>query len=165
MAILLYRVDERLIHGQVIVGWGSELHPVRVLVVDDDLATSEWEQELYALGLHEDMTAIFATVADAAAQLNEWEADGLRSILLTRDVETMARLAQERRLSGREINIGGLHYAPGRRGVLPYVYLSDNEATALESLVGEGALVSARDLPGSRRVPAERLIRGGHETA
>ncbi len=48
-----YRVDERLIHGQVVVGWGSQLRPDRYLVVDQLLATSEWEQELYTLGVPE----------------------------------------------------------------------------------------------------------------
>ena len=38
MAIVLYRVDERLIHGQVVIGWGSQLQPSRYLVVDDALA-------------------------------------------------------------------------------------------------------------------------------
>ena len=47
MPIVLFRVDERLIHGQVVVGWGSKLRPDRFLVVDAALATSEWEQELY----------------------------------------------------------------------------------------------------------------------
>ena len=44
MAVLLYRVDERLIHGQGVVGWGTRLHPNRIVVVDDELALSEWEQ-------------------------------------------------------------------------------------------------------------------------
>ena len=55
MAIVLFRVDERLIHGQVVVGWGTRLHPNRIVVVDDDLAVSPWEQDLYTLGLPDDL--------------------------------------------------------------------------------------------------------------
>jgi PTS system mannose-specific IIB component/fructoselysine and glucoselysine-specific PTS system IIB component len=44
MSIVLFRVDERLIHGQVVVGWGAELHPDRIIVVDDEIAHSQWEQ-------------------------------------------------------------------------------------------------------------------------
>jgi mannose/fructose/N-acetylgalactosamine-specific phosphotransferase system component IIB len=165
MSIQLYRVDERLIHGQVIVAWANELHPERIIIVDDDLAASEWEQELYALGLPDEMVAVFSSVEDAANRLAEWEADTVRSILLTREVETMTRLAASGRLQGKEINIGGLHYAPGRRSILPYVYLSEAERHALRDLVESGAVPSARDLPGARRVPAERLLRGGPEAS
>ena len=57
MSIALYRVDERLIHGQVVVAWGNLLHPERIVVVDDALADSTWEQELYTLGLPADRDA------------------------------------------------------------------------------------------------------------
>ena len=53
MTVVLYRIDERLIHGQVVIGWGTQLHPDSYLVVDDALAASDWEQELYVLGLPE----------------------------------------------------------------------------------------------------------------
>jgi PTS system mannose-specific IIB component/fructoselysine and glucoselysine-specific PTS system IIB component len=165
MAILLFRVDERLIHGQVVVGWGNELFPERIIVVDDELAGSTWEQDLYALGLPENIRAQFETVDSAAAHLAEWDTDARRSFVLTRDIETMRRLAGQGRLRGREINIGGLHYAPGRNAVLPYVYLSDAERDALAGLVAEGAIPSARDVPNARRVSAHRLLRGGHEAA
>jgi mannose/fructose/N-acetylgalactosamine-specific phosphotransferase system component IIB len=158
MAILLFRVDERLIHGQVVVGWGNELHPDRILVVDDELAASEWEQELYALGLPGEITPVFESVDDARAHLGDWEGDATRSILLTRDVRSMARLATGGLLRGHDVNLGGLHYAPGREAILPYVYLSPDERTALEELVADGATVAARDLPGAKRVPAERIL-------
>jgi PTS system mannose-specific IIB component/fructoselysine and glucoselysine-specific PTS system IIB component len=51
MSIVLFRVDERLIHGQVVVGWGERLHIQQIVVVDDQLRESPWEQELYCLGV------------------------------------------------------------------------------------------------------------------
>ena len=63
MAIVLYRVDERLIHGQVVLGWGRELRPGRYVVVDDALAESEWEQELYRLSVAEENTVWLVQVA------------------------------------------------------------------------------------------------------
>ncbi len=164
MAILLFRIDERLIHGQVVVGWGNELRPDRIIVVDDELFDSAWEQELYSLGLPENMTVRFDNVAGAKPHLAEWESNASRTLLLTRDIDTMRRLGEHGELRGRDINIGGLHYAPGRDAVLPYVYLSASERAALEDLLKNGALVNARDLPGARRVPAERLLRAGHES-
>jgi PTS system mannose-specific IIB component/fructoselysine and glucoselysine-specific PTS system IIB component len=122
MSIVLFRVDERLIHGQVVVGWGSLLHPDRIVVVDDDLATSSWEQELYAIGLPDEMKAGFENVADARAHLEAWRASADRVLVLTRDIATMRRLAENGSMNGEEVIIGGIHYAPGREAVLPYVY-------------------------------------------
>lgn len=158
MPVLLYRVDERLIHGQVVVGWGSRLQPDLIVVVDDELAHSEWEQELYVLGLPPEVEAQFDDVASARQHLEEWKTGSRRVIVLTRDVRTMLGLAEGGALRGEEVNIGGIHHSSGRRAVLPYVYLRDDEERDLEALEDEGVEVSARDLPDSRRVPLSELL-------
>lgn len=158
MSIVLYRVDERLIHGQVVVGWGARLRPQRIVVVDDDLAASEWEQELYAMGVPDEMEAEFVAVATAVEQLPEWQESDERVMLLTRDIATMTRTADTGLLMGQEVNIGGIHHAPGRRRVLRYVYLSDEERQALIALSEHGTRVTARDLPGARPVQLDDLV-------
>jgi mannose/fructose/N-acetylgalactosamine-specific phosphotransferase system component IIB len=160
MSVLLFRIDERLIHGQVIIGWGTHTRPDRIVVVDDALAASAWEQELYCLGLPATVTAEFASVPDARTRLEGWLESPERVIVLTRDATTMLALARGGLLRGAEVNVGGIHHAPGRREVLPYVFLSQAEAAALRALGAEGASVSARDLPGSRRVLLPELLHG-----
>jgi mannose/fructose/N-acetylgalactosamine-specific phosphotransferase system component IIB len=164
VSVALFRIDERLIHGQVVVGWGATTQPDRIIVVDDPLSVSEWEQELYRLGLPATVSSEFASVAEARAQLPAWQESGDRIIVLTRDAATMLALAAGGLLDGVEINIGGIHHAPGRRQVLPYVYLSDEEAAALRALGEEGARVSARDLPAAKRVPLRDLLNGDAAT-
>lgn len=163
MSIVLFRVDERLIHGQVLVGWGTQLRPDAIVVVDDALAASEWEQELYTLGLPVELETRFETVESARSLLGQFRSDPKRYFVLTRDVASMRRLAEGGRLAGEDINIGGLHHGNGRRQRLPYVFLSDDEVKDLAALAREGAAVSARDLPGSRRVSLEELVRGNTE--
>ena len=161
MPIVLHRIDERLIHGQVVVGWGSQLHPDRIVVIDDDLAASTWEQELYCLGLPPEIAAEFVTVADARDRLPRWRITRERVFVLTRDAATMAALGRDGMLSGQEINVGGLHHSPGRREALPYVYLSAGEEDALRRLADSGAEVTARDLPTTRAVDLEELLEDG----
>lgn len=158
MSILLYRVDDRLIHGQVVVGWGSRLDPDRYLVVDDDLASTDWEQELYALSVPEEAEVEFVGVDAARRRLREWRESALRSILLTRDVETMLRLARRGALSGERVNLGGIHHGSGRTKALSYVYLDAADRRRLRALEEEGVTVEARDLPGSSSVELERLL-------
>lgn len=158
MAIVLLRVDERLIHGQVVVGWGNRLHPDRIAVVDDDLAISTWEQELYTLGLSGGLEATFVTVVGARERLADWRESAERIIVLTRDLSTMRRLAEGGMLEGEEVNLGGIHHAPGRTAVLPYLYLNDEERAEAVRLEQEGARVSARDLPGTRRIELDELL-------
>jgi PTS system mannose-specific IIB component/fructoselysine and glucoselysine-specific PTS system IIB component len=156
LPIVLYRVDERLIHGQVVIGWGNQLRPGRYVIVDDELAGSEWEQDLYRLGAA-GTAVVFASTEQARDALPEWRQDTTKTILLTRDIHTMRRLAEGGLLDGEPVNLGGLRHGPGRVEVLTYLHLSDADREELEALADEGVRVSARDLPDSQKVTLETL--------
>lgn len=158
MGIALLRVDERLIHGQVTVGWGARLQPTRYLVVDDHLAEADWERDLMALGVPSDAEAEFLSVEAARALLKDWLSSPTRSVLLTRDLDHMVRLARGGLLDGLEVNLGGLHHNAGREEVLPYLFLTSQDRAHILELEEEGARVSARDLPSSPRHPASELL-------
>ncbi len=158
MPIVLFRIDERLIHGQVVVGWGSQLRPDRYVVVDDALAQSDWEIELYALGVPEGTESLFVGVEEAREALPGWKSSPTRTILLTRTVEAMASLARGGLLRGEGVNLGGLHFSRGREEVLPYLYLDESDREGIRVMVREGAGVTARDLPGSGKVPLDDLL-------
>lgn len=161
MPIQLYRVDDRLIHGQVIVGWGNRLDPDRYVVVDDPLAGADWEQELYALGVPGGTAVEFKTVEEARGSLEEWSESSLDTVVLLRNLESAVRLADGGALRGSELNLGGIHHKPGSTRVLPYLYLDDQDRKRLRTLMGRGVEVSARDLPGSSRVPVNQILAPG----
>jgi mannose/fructose/N-acetylgalactosamine-specific phosphotransferase system component IIB len=160
MPIVLFRVDERLIHGQVVVGWGGTLHADRLVVVDDKLAESAWEQELYCLGVPPEMDAVFVAVEPARRALAEWSAGTRRAVVLVRDLDTLRRLAEGGALQGQSVNLGGIHHVAGRRRVLPYLFLNPEEERILTDLEADGVPVAAQDLPSSRSVPLSQLLNG-----
>jgi mannose/fructose/N-acetylgalactosamine-specific phosphotransferase system component IIB len=159
MPIVLLRVDERLIHGQVVVGWGGPLHIDRIIVADDEIAASGWEQELYCLGMPAEMEARFSSLADARGRLAEWRVSPSRVLVVVRDVEALRELGRDGALRGEEVNLGGIHHGEGRSRLLPYLHLSDADREILRDLADRGAVVTARDLPGSRPVPLDDLLR------
>jgi mannose/fructose/N-acetylgalactosamine-specific phosphotransferase system component IIB len=112
------------------------------------------------MGLPSEVTPEFEAVAAARAMLADWRGGAERVLVLTRDVATMHRLADGGAMTGDEVNIGGIHHAPGRKAFLPYVYLSDAEIGHINALAGEGVRITARDLPGARRVELKDLLQG-----
>jgi len=160
LAIVLFRVDERLIHGQVVIGWGNQLIPDCYLVVDDELAESAWERELYELCVPQDAAAEFHSAEDALPLLPRWKEDETRRVLLTRDLETMLRLAREGGLKDEVVNLGGIHHADGRAPVRPYLFLDDGDRQRIRALAETGAAVTGQDLPGSPQVGLSALLGG-----
>ena len=102
----------------------------------------------------------FATVQEAASRLAEWRADPRPGILLTGDIDTMARLV-DACPEIRAVNIGGIHHREGRTLRLRYVYLSPDEEAALRELAGRGVSITAQDVPSARPIPLEDVLEGG----
>ena len=157
MAIVLCRVDDRLVHGQVVIGWGRPLGVEFIALVDEGVAASPWEQDLYRMAVPPEVEVRFATVAEASGQLGRWHGNDHRGLILTGDVDTMAALHRADPVVVHRINLGGIHHRPGRRERLPYLYLTDDELRGLVALEAEGAEISAQDLPTSTPVPLRAI--------
>lgn len=155
MSWILHRIDDRLIHGQVLVAWGARLSPDRIWIVDDEVAASEWERQLYAdaaPGIAVRVTGVAAAVAGYAAEAS---AAGL-SFLLVRDLGTALSLVE----AGAQIsafNLGGLHYASGKTKVAEYVYLDDADRAAARALHARGIALDVQDVPATRAVSLASL--------
>ncbi|MBI4421699.1 MAG: PTS sugar transporter subunit IIB, partial [Gemmatimonadetes bacterium] len=141
---------------QVVVGWGQALSVNRVVLVDDQVRNSEWEQELFRMGMPAGMGLEFASVAEAIVAAPEWVHSKLRIVIITGDVNSMVRLVRDSRAIKR-VNLGGVHQQPGRRQRLPYVFLSDAEAEKLNRLAECGIEVTAQDVPTAKPVPMVEL--------
>ena len=159
MPLSLFRVDDRLVHGQVVIGWGRPLAARFIVLVDDGVRESSWEQDLYRMAVPDDVQIFFATTAEAIEHLGEWAADPRVGILLTADLATMAALHDAAPTLVRHVNLGGLHHRPGRVERLRYIFLADGDEALLRRLGREGTDISAQDLPTAAAVNLADLLR------
>lgn len=160
MGLDIYRIDDRLIHGQVVVGWGQPLDLRFLVLVDDEVAASEWEQELYRMGVPPEMEVFFESVESAARSLERYQQEQRHGMLLTPDIGTMRRLVQARPGAIRRVNLGGIHYKPGRTQKLRYLFLTPAEEGELRDLEALGVEVSAQDLPAARPLSLREVLSG-----
>jgi PTS system mannose-specific IIB component/fructoselysine and glucoselysine-specific PTS system IIB component len=146
--VLLARVDDRLIHGQVVHGWGRALGATRFVIVSDGLRADPDHAELYLLAVPEEARGIVVGVDGMLEPALGGELARERTILLFSDLETPLRLV-EAGYPLPELNLGGLHHRPGTQAALTYVFLDDRDRACLRGLAARGVRVTAQDLPGN----------------
>jgi PTS system mannose-specific IIB component/fructoselysine and glucoselysine-specific PTS system IIB component len=127
-----------------------------IVLVDDAVAGSEWEQELYRMGVPPEMEVFFHSVAEATHHLHEYRRDKRRGIVLTGDVRSMACLVAAGDIPA--VNVGGVHHRPGRVQRLRYVFLNDDEERQLREIAARGVQVAAQDVPAAWPVPLDELL-------
>ena len=158
MSWLNQRVDDRLIHGQVVVAWGAALRPARIYVVDDQVAASPWERDLLA-DAAPGVEVRILTVAEAAAAWPGEQAGPGGALLLVRDLRT-ARALVEAGAAVPRFALGGLHYAPGKVRVAEYIYLDEADRADARALLARGVELVAQDVPASRAQGLAALVPG-----
>lgn len=162
MAIDLYRIDDRLIHGQVVVGWGQPLNARFLVLVDDIVAASDWEKDLYRMAVPPEMEIYFADVATAIRDHPRYSSDPRPGILIAGDIDSMARLVAGVKAIG-SVNLGGIHHRAGRSQKLRYVFLTPEEEKQLRDLEAHGVEVTAQDVPSAHIVPLADVLAGAYK--
>ncbi|HEX8908675.1 MAG TPA: PTS sugar transporter subunit IIB [Anaeromyxobacteraceae bacterium] len=155
--ITLLRVDNRLLHGQILEAWAPRLRARRVVVADDDAASSPLAQAAMTLCLPPELPVEIRRLA--AVDWVALAASPEPILVLVREVAALAR-AVEGGLTpalAPRLNLGNVHYAPGRHPVTPSVYLSADEVRALRQLSERGFEIEARAVPSDPPVGAGAL--------
>ncbi len=158
MKLVLTRIDDRLLHAQVSLGWVGALSPDVVLVADDRLRRDERQVSLMRMGLPPEVEMVVAGVEEAAGLLKQDEAGARKCILVLRTPADAVRLL-EAGVPLAAVNVGGMHFAEGKVRLLSYVYVDGRDAEALRRLAAGGVRLTAQDVPGNPAHDVEKLLK------
>ena len=146
--IALVRVDNRLLHGQILETWVPRLGVREVVVADDEAAGSPLARAAMTLCVPPDLPVriealgrvAWGALADARAQV----------LVLVRDVAGLSAACADGGLTpalAPRLNVGNVHFGPGRRPITPSVFLTEAEVRALRALADAGFQIEARAIP------------------
>jgi mannose/fructose/sorbose-specific phosphotransferase system IIB component len=155
MDIQLIRIDDRLIHGQVVVGWVSALNIKRIVVVNDSVAANTMQRTLMEIAVPSNLKVSFFTVQEAALECRK--TGGERALLLfTRPIDVCDFLEDGGPVTS--VNMGGMHHSIGRRQAGPVLFVNDEDVKAFRDLKGKGIPVEIRAVPGDAGIPVEQQL-------
>jgi PTS system mannose-specific IIB component len=155
--IALVRVDNRLVHGQILETWLPKLGIRRLVVADDEAAGTPLARDAMCLCTPPDVP-----VEVKALDAVDWAALSASKeavLVLVRDVADLMR-ATERGLTPERaprLNLGNVHYALRRHPVTPSVFLDDEELGDLRELADRGFKVEVRALPSDAALDPARI--------
>lgn len=151
MGLTLVRVDDRLIHGQVVAVWLKERDAKRIIVVDDPTAADAFLREVLELAAPRGVEVEVHDVESGAARLKSAARDAEPAFVLLRSPLSALRL----RRAGVQfdvLNVGGLGAGPGRRRIHRTISASPEEIEALQELERLGTRVELQAVPSDSAV-------------
>jgi mannose/fructose/N-acetylgalactosamine-specific phosphotransferase system component IIB len=158
MDVQLFRIDDRLIHGQVVLGWAKYLDSRRIILCDALVADNTWERELYLSCVPADLEALILNIGETSEYLtNNNVTLPERTIVLVKSPGDILQLADQGFLPSK-INLGGLHFSDDRKRYLSYLFMSEEEVAQLRSLAQKGCEIICQDVPTGRRYNLEEVL-------
>ena len=154
---IFYRVDNRLVHGQIISTWMPHLRVRRFLIASDNVPNNQLQLTMFRMAIPTEHEFSALPIKEAAEFLNEHRSSGESIMVLLESIRDAVSLFGAGHPFPR-LNIGNVHHAPGRKQVTHAVYLGDDENSMLKSLTSRGVNVQLQTLPGDSPVDVENML-------
>jgi len=146
MAVSLLRVDDRLVHGQVVEGWVPYLNADLVVVVSDAAAADAVQAALMKMALPPSVGLLVLKLADALEALSA-PAAAQRKILVLVPGPAEALALLQKGLVVDHVNVGGLHFTVGKVQLGRALFLDEKDKAALRAIAARGVRLEGRPLP------------------
>ena len=162
MPIVLTRIDDRLIHGQVVEGWLKKIRVTHMMVVSDEAARDEMQKTLLGMAAPSNVKVSTFSVEEAASKIqsNIFNKDFL--LLLFSNPKDVLRFIN---YGGKidSINVGGMHYSYGKKQLLRNFSVDDADISALEEIHKLGIELEGRILPDDARINVMDVLKGAQQ--
>jgi PTS system mannose-specific IIB component len=141
-----FRVDNRLVHGQVIEGWLPYLDATKLVVINDKLAVDGLQQQIMQLAIPGRIQTHFVPIKKIKALYDAIESRGNTALYLLATCQDVSRLTKEG-VAVPVLNVGNIHYGHGKRQLCMHVAVSDNDLECLRALRENGTILDFRSVP------------------
>ncbi len=161
--LVLVRIDDRLIHGQVAVGWAKVVTPDFIAVANDVVAGDTLQRSLMELATPSHLGVHICRVEDIAEACRKAPLDGKRVLLLFSTPQDVLR-AVESGLAVTRVDVGGMRFSPGKRQIMRAVSIDDQDVACFQALLAHNIKVSIRMVPTDDDVDMAKYLTPGEST-
>ena len=161
--IKMLRIDDRLLHGQVVFMWTKQLNIKGIIVANDELVTDPIQSLAMKLAVPEHLKLLIKTIDEAAKLINDPRAAGMNILVVMKNPVDAARLLQkiEDKSVIERINIGnsGRIDKGDRMMMTKEVYVDDADIAAIEEILAAGLLFEIQMIPTSNKVQVKEALK------
>jgi mannose/fructose/N-acetylgalactosamine-specific phosphotransferase system component IIB len=154
----LVRIDDRLIHGQVVAVWVKHIRVDTIVVVDDGVANDSFMQDVLRLSAPPGITVDVRSVQEGIATLGSDTPNRERIMVLLKSPKT-ARQLFDGGIRFTQLNVGGIGAGPGRKSLFKNISMSEEEKSILKSLVKDGVRITIQTVPGEQTADFTSLVK------
>ena len=155
--IVLTRIDDRLIHGQVMTAWVKKTRANQILIIDDEVAKDDFMSEILKMSAPAGIDIVVKGLEDAVTFLNEQETENKRLIILVKAPITIDVIV-EKGIVIDKLVVGGMGAKANRRVLYKNISASDEERATFKKLIERGIPVVIHIIPDQKEIDLSKYL-------
>lgn len=155
--IVLTRIDNRLIHGQVATMWSSSVGANLLLVANDEVSQNEFRQGLMDMAAPSFAQTRYFSIEKTINIINK-ASESQHIAIICENPQDVLKLV-EGGVPIKKVNIGNMHMAQGKRQVSKAVCVDDNDVDAFKKLKALGVELEIRRVPSESAESVDELFK------
>lgn len=157
MNILLVRVDDRFIHGQILESWIPYLQAQSVIVVNDALACDHFQKTIMSMAIPDRIILRIVSLSQAQCLAEDSELDDKRTLVIVSSIKDAYMLYGEG-FGFLKLNIGNNKSTEGSRQLSYSVWVDEEDLAMLKKLMENGVEVSLQSVPRERFIDMKSIL-------
>lgn len=151
----MLRIDDRLIHGQVLLGWVKTLKIDTIILADDELACDTKYKKLYENIVPSNIVIYIIRLEDVLNMIRENKLNFKKCLLIV-DSPIKALRLFDLGFFIKSINIGGIHQSSGREKILSDLWVNASEKAAFQALAKREVKLEMQALPTDNKIDLQK---------
>ena len=151
MKISLARIDDRLIHGQVVTSWSKETRCERIIVVNDEVAEDVMRKILLEKVAPPGVKSSVLGIDKAIRVFNNPKYADVNAMLLFTNPTDVLRMV-EGGVVLKSINIGGMSFKEGKKQITAAISVNNQDIEAFKKLNKKGLELEIRKVPSDSKI-------------
>lgn len=158
MNIVLARIDDRLIHGQVVTVWTKETKCERIIVCNDEVAEDAIRKTLLTQVAPPGIKASVVDIEKAIRVSKNPKYDGVRVLLLFTNPTDILRMV-EGGVDIKSVNIGGMSFKEGKKQMTKAVSVDDKDIDSFQKLKEKGIELEIRKVASDSKIDLMSILK------
>lgn len=155
--IKLFRVDHRLLHGQVAFSWTSTLGADCILIANDAVMKDDLRKTSIKLAKPAGVKLVIKNIEDSIQALNSGVTDKYKLFIVVESVDDAYKLASNCKQI-KSLNLGGTKPREGTRNISKAINVTQHEEGLIKEMIDQGIDVEIRMVPSDTSIDARTVI-------
>ncbi|MCG2726583.1 MAG: PTS sugar transporter subunit IIB [Elusimicrobia bacterium] len=158
MSISLVRIDDRLIHGQIVESWIPNLDIGEIVVVSDEIVEDETRRAIMRFATPDNIDLKIMSVQGALKYFQGADKSKINVLILLQGLKEIVELL-DGGFKVSKLNIGGMHYSAGKnQSIGRAIFLSNEDCAYFKNISGRGIEIEGRGVPTDSPVDIMKVI-------